>query len=156
MSVKVLFAPVPDDLGSPTLRLTRAQYDTVIAHCYDGYPDEACGLLAGPLVDGEPTGDVSAVYPCENAAHSARVYRVGGRDLMRATFDANARDEEIVAVWHSHTHTDAYPSDTDVRQAAEPGWLYVLVSLKHGDPVLRSYRIRDGRITETQVVLEGR
>jgi proteasome lid subunit RPN8/RPN11 len=151
---------VPDDLGSPALRLTAAQYDTVIAHCYDGFPDEACGLLAGPLADGEPTGEVTAVYPCENAAHSARVYRVGGRDLMRATLDANARDEEIIAVWHSHTHTDAYPSRTDVEQALEAQklerpWLYPIVSLKYGEPVLRAYWLRDGTIEEVPVEVSG-
>jgi proteasome lid subunit RPN8/RPN11 len=156
MKGTVPFAPVPDDLGFPTLRLTGAQYDAVIAHCYDGFPDEACGLLAGPLADGEPTGEVTAVYPCENAAHSARVYRVGGRDLMRAMFDANARDEEIIAVWHSHTHTDAYPSRTDVEQAMEAQklerpWLYPIVSLKYGEPVLRAYWLRDGTIEEVPV-----
>jgi proteasome lid subunit RPN8/RPN11 len=152
----VPFVTVPDDLGSPTLRLSAEQYDAVLAHCYDGFPDEACGLLAGPLADGEPTGTVTAVYPCENAAHSARVYRVGGRDLMHATLDANARDEEIIAVWHSHTHTDAYPSRTDVEQAMEAQklerpWLYPIVSLKYGEPVLRAYWLRDGSIEEVPV-----
>jgi [CysO sulfur-carrier protein]-S-L-cysteine hydrolase len=156
MKCTVPCALVPDGLGSPTLRLTAAQYDAVIALCYDAYPDEACGLLAGPLADGEPTGEVTAVYPCENAAHSARVYRVGGRDLMRATLDANARDEEIVAVWHSHTHTDAYPSRTDVEQAIEAQklerpWLYPIVSLKYGEPVLRAYWLRGGTIEEVPV-----
>jgi [CysO sulfur-carrier protein]-S-L-cysteine hydrolase len=144
---------MPTELGSPTLRLTRAQYDAVIAHCYDGYPEEACGLLAGTLVDDEITGEVTAVYPCENAAHSARIYRIGGRDLMRSTLDANRRDEEIVAVWHSHTHTDAYPSPTDVRQSVDPAWWYVIVSLKYGEPVLRAYEIRDGEITEVPVAV---
>jgi proteasome lid subunit RPN8/RPN11 len=70
--------------------------------------------------------------------------------------DAEASGTELVGVWHSHTHTDAYPSDTDVRQAVDPTWVYVVVSLKHGDPVLRAYRIRDGEVVETQVVLENR
>jgi proteasome lid subunit RPN8/RPN11 len=67
--------------------------------------------------------------------------------------DAQARQEDLVGVWHSHTHSDAYPSDTDVRQAFEPYWLYVLVSLKHAEPVLRAYRIRDGVVGECEVVL---
>ncbi len=152
---------MPTELGSPTLRLTRAQYEAVIAHCYAGYPEEACGLLAGPLAESpgsgeETTGDVTAVYPCENAAHSARVYRIGGKDLMRSTLDANRRGEEIIAVWHSHTHTDAYPSPTDVEQAMEAQklerpWLYPIVSLKYGEPVLRAYWIRDSVITEVPV-----
>jgi proteasome lid subunit RPN8/RPN11 len=152
---------VSPELGSPTLRLSRAQYEQIVAHCHDGFPDEACGLLAGPLAKSgksgeETTGQVTAVYPCENAAHSTRIYRVGGRDLVRATLDANRRGEEIIAVWHSHTHSDAYPSRTDVEQAMEAQklerpWLYPIVSLKYGEPVLRAYWIRDSVVTEVPV-----
>ncbi len=59
--------------------------------------------------------------------------------------------DEIVGVWHSHTHTDAYPSPTDVRQAVDPMWVYVIVSLRDEVPMLRAYRIRDGEIAECQV-----
>jgi proteasome lid subunit RPN8/RPN11 len=148
---------VSSAFAAPTLRLGTDQYRRIVAHCYDGLPDEACGLLAGPLrPDNEPTGVVTRVYPCRNADASARTYTVDSRDLIRAMRDAESAGGELIGVWHSHTHTDAYPSDTDVRQAAEPGWVYVLVSLKHGDPVLRAYRIRDGGIAETQVVVESR
>jgi proteasome lid subunit RPN8/RPN11 len=142
--------------ATPTLRLSVEQYQRIVAHCYDGLPDEACGLLAGPTPAGESTGYVSAVYPCRNADASARTYTVDSRDLLHAMRAAEASGNELVGVWHSHTHTDAYPSDTDVRQAVDPAWIYVLVSLKDGEPVLRAYRIRDGRIAETQVVLERR
>ncbi|HEV3449562.1 MAG TPA: M67 family metallopeptidase [Acidimicrobiia bacterium] len=140
--------------ADPVLRLTPAQYRTVVAHCYDGLPDEACGLLAGPVTaDGDPTGVVTAVYPCRNADQSARTYTVDSRDLIKAMRDAESRREALVGVWHSHTHSDAYPSDTDVRQAMEPQWLYVLVSLKHAEPVLRVYRIREGVVAECEVVV---
>ena len=129
------------------LRLTHAQYDTVISHCFDGFPDEACGLLAGPL----GTGDVTAAYPCENADASARTYTVDSRDYLRSVRDAESRGDEIIGVWHSHTHTDAYPSPTDVRQAVDPAWWYVIVSLKHGEPVLRAFQIRSETITEVPV-----
>ena len=142
--------------ATPTLRLSVAQYQRIVAHCLDGLPDEACGLLAGPLVGLEPTGLVTKTYPCVNADASARTYTVDSRDLIRAMRDAESRGEELIGAWHSHTHTDAYPSETDVRQAMEPGWIYVLVSLKDGDPVLRAYRIRDGVIVEVQVVTEAR
>ena len=142
--------------ASPTLRLTREQYLRIVAHCFDGLPDEACGLLAGPLADdGDPTGAVTEVYPCTNADASARTYTVDSRDLLRAMRDAEQRGVELVGVWHSHTHTDAYPSDTDVRQAFEPGWVYVLVSLKHADPAMRAYRIRDGATQEVAVEVDG-
>jgi proteasome lid subunit RPN8/RPN11 len=140
--------------ADPVLRLSSAQYRAVVAHCYDGLPDEACGLLAGPVTaDGEPTGVVTAVYPCTNADGSARTYTVDSRDLIKAMRDAESRGEELVAVWHSHTHSDAYPSDTDVRQAMEPNWLYLVVSLKHAEPVLRTYRIRDGVVVECELVV---
>ena len=140
--------------ADPVLGLSGVQYRTIVAHCYDGLPDEACGLLGGPVQpDGEPTGTVTAVYPCTNADSSARTFTVDSRDLIRAMRDAESRGEGLVAVWHSHTHSDAYPSDTDVRQAMEPHWLYILVSLKHAEPVLRSYRIRDGKVVECEVVV---
>lgn len=147
--------PAPEGAFTPPpLRLTTAQYRTIVAHCYDGLPDEACGLLAGPVeADGEPTGVVTSVYPCTNADASARTYTVDSRELLRAMRDAESRHEDLTGVWHSHTHSDAYPSDTDVRQALEPSWLYVLISLKHAEPVLRAYRIRDGAIGECEVVL---
>ena len=69
--------------------------------------------------------------------------------------DAEVAGDELVGVWHSHTHTDAYPSATDVRQAVDPGWIYVLVSLKQAEPSLRAYRIRDDEITEVAVEVPG-
>ena len=141
--------------ASPTLRLGHDQYRIIVAHCYDGLPDEACGLLAGPMIGGVPTGVISAVYPCRNADASARTYTVDGRDYLRATRDAESRGHEIVGVWHSHTHTDAYPSPTDVRQAVDPMWVYVIVSLRDEVPMLRAYRIREGSVAECQVQLIG-
>lgn len=136
------------------LRLKESQHKVIVASAYDGLPNEACGLLLGPMVNGAPTGAVTEARPTANADASARTYTVAPKDLLRAMRDAEARGDEIVGVWHSHTHTDAYPSPTDVRQAVDPSWLYVIVSLKHGDPVLRAYQIVDGTITEVPVALE--
>ena len=137
------------------LRLKSDVYSRMIGDCLDGLPLEACGLLAGP----HPAGDTASalvVYPCRNAAASSRVYTIDPRDHLKADRDAEANGHEIIGVYHSHTHTEAYPSPTDVAQAPDPGWHYVLVSLKDGDPVTRSYRIdQDGNITEEQVVVEG-
>src|SRR5262245_20242240 len=140
-------------MAPPDLRLTQGQYETIISHCFNGFPDEACGLLAGPLApDGVAgTGEVRVAYPCENADKSARTYTVDSRDYLRSMRDAESRGDEIIGVWHSHTHTDAYPSPTDVRQAVDPAWWYVIVSLKHGEPVLRAFAIRDGAIDEVPV-----
>jgi len=140
------------------LRLARDVYLQMVAHCLDGLPLEACGLLAGPPAPriADPNADqrATACYPTVNAAASARVYTVDPRGFLKADRDAEAHGNEIVAVFHSHTHTDAYPSPTDVAQAPDPGWHYVLVSLRDIIPVVRSYRIVDGKVKEEPVVLE--
>ena len=130
------------------LQLADHAYLEMIGLALDGYPLEVCGLLAG-------TGDtVEVFYPCRNAAQSARVYEIDGRDFMHADRDAEARGIELLGVMHSHTHTDAYPSPTDIDQAPDPSWHYVIVSLREAEPVLRSYRIAgDGKVEEPVVVL---
>jgi proteasome lid subunit RPN8/RPN11 len=133
------------------LRLTRSAHAQMIGHAYDCLPEEACGLMAG-----EYGGERAPVfYPCRNAEESSRIYTVDTKDHLRAERDAEARGMDIVGVMHSHTHTDAYPSPTDVAQAVDPSWHYVIVSLKDEAPVLRSYHIVDGEIREEAVTVAG-
>lgn len=145
-----------------SLHLTGEQYRVILAHCYDGLPDEACGLLAGPVsssADPMPTGEISSVHPCANAAKSSKLYRIDGGEYLRAE-RAAASGHEIVGAWHSHTHTDAYPSPTDVEQALgiqslNGTWVFPIVSLKYDEPLVRVYVIDrvDGGITEIPVVV---
>ncbi|MDP9404552.1 MAG: M67 family metallopeptidase [Actinomycetota bacterium] len=133
------------------LRLPTDVYEQMVAHCLAGLPEEGCGLLAAP----PGTADVVVCYPTGNVEASARLYRVDPLQHLKADQDAEARDLEIVGVFHSHTHTEAYPSPTDVAQAPDPGWHYVLVSLKEPEPVVRSFRIVDGEVTEEPVAVGG-
>lgn len=126
-------------------------WEKVLAHCLEGAPLEACGLLGGQAGD---RAVAERCYPATNAAGSSRVYTVEPRDLLRADREEEAAGGELIGVWHSHTHTEAWPSPTDVGQAPDPGWHYVLVSLRDVEPTLRSFRIRDGNIFEESVVLE--
>ena len=134
------------------LRLAPDVYKTMVGHCYDSLPNEACGLIA----TAPGTDKAVVVYPTRNVAESSRIYEVDPKDLLRADRDAEARGLQLAGVFHSHTHTDAYPSPTDVAQAPDPDWHYILVSLKDLVPVVRSYRIVEGNITEEPLVLEGR
>jgi proteasome lid subunit RPN8/RPN11 len=129
-------------------------YELMVAHCLDGYPLEACGLLAGPPPNGAAADRVTQGYPTANAAASSRVYTVEPRDLLRADRHAEAQGAELIGVWHSHTHTEAYPSPTDIAQAPDPAWHYVIVSLRDIEPVLRSYRVVDGTVTEELVEVQ--
>jgi proteasome lid subunit RPN8/RPN11 len=144
--------------AEPTLVLDVEQYRRVVAHCYDGLPDEACGLFAGRLGDDwVPTGIVEDVYPCRNSDASARTYTVDEQDYRAADNECRSRGLDIVGGWHSHTHTEAYPSDTDVRQSVPlgPNFIFVIVSLKRAEPSLRAYRIRGEEILELAVRVEG-
>lgn len=128
------------------LELTRAAWLAMVGHAYDGLPDEACGLLAGPI----GTDRVTAFYPCRNAAASSKLYAIEYAEIEAADTDASARGLDLKGTMHSHTHTDAYPSPTDV-QMADPAWCYVIVSLRQEAPVLRAYRITGDAIVEQQV-----
>lgn len=130
------------------LELPQSVVDEVVALAVEEYPYESCGLLAGP-----PGGDavITRFYRCRNAAESARVYTVDPGDHLRAERDAEAQGWEILGVVHSHTHTAAFPSPTDVAQAPDPVWHYVIVSLQQDQPSLRSYRIVGEAVTEEPI-----
>jgi len=131
------------------LVLDRDVHLQLVAHCYDGLPLEGCGLLAADPADGR----VVRCYPTANEAASARVYTVPSKAVLLADRDAEERGLVLGGVFHSHTHTSAYPSPTDVAQAGVPSWHYVIVGLGEGVPVVRSYRIVDGVVDEEPVVL---
>jgi proteasome lid subunit RPN8/RPN11 len=131
------------------LRLAASAHAAILGHAYDGLPDEACGLLLG-----DPrTGSAPVFHPTANAAASSRVYSIGPRDYLDADDAAADAGLAIIGVVHSHTHTDAYPSPTDVAQAPDPDWHYVIVSLRDEAPVLRSYRTVDEAVTEEPVAI---
>lgn len=133
------------------LRLGPDVYKQMVGHAYDELPDEACGLLGG-----DPAVAKAVVYyRARNADASSRTYTVDPKDMLRADRDAEDRGLVLIGVAHSHTHTDAYPSPTDVAQAPDPDWHYVLVSLRDDAPVVRSYRIVNGNISEEPVVVDG-
>jgi proteasome lid subunit RPN8/RPN11 len=132
------------------LRLSRDVHLRMVGHCYDGLPLEACGLLAGATAN-----HAAACYPTANEAASARYYTVPPKELLRADRDAEESGMALIGVFHSHTHTDAYPSPTDIDQAPDPNWHYVLVSLRDEAPVVRSFRIADGKVSEEPVVVES-
>jgi len=136
------------------LQVTRDVYTRLVGAALDEYPLEACGLLAGPVSSTGGPGVTSRVfYPCRNDARSARVYTLNPKDFLHAEMDAEDRDWEINGVVHSHTHSEPYPSPTDVAAAVSPDWHYVIVSLKRESPEARSYRIVDGDIVSEPLVV---
>ncbi len=140
-------------LRNTVLEMTRTHWLEMLAEAWRAYPLEGCGLLIG-----EPGGDsVHRFVPIENEARSSRVYRLDGGQFARAAMDADDHGLDVIGVMHSHTHTAAYPSPTDVAEASmplvPPHWHWVIVSLAWGYPELHSFRIAGQGIDEEQVLL---
>jgi proteasome lid subunit RPN8/RPN11 len=136
------------------LRIGRSAYDAIVAHAKRDHPDEACGVVAGPEGSDRPERFV----PMLNAARSPTFYEFDSTELLKLYREMDARGEEPVVIYHSHTATEAYPSRTDIGLASEPNAHYVLVSTReHGNnagPVeFRSYRIIDGTVAEEELVV---
>ena len=130
------------------LEIDQSLIDAVVAHARQDHPDEACGVIAGPAGSDSPQRFIAMV----NAARSPTFYEFDSMDLLKLYRDMDARDEEPVVVYHSHTATEAYPSRTDISYASEPNAHYLLVSTR--DPQveeIRSFRIVDGEVTEEEV-----
>ena len=153
-STQSALAKGPTAYPGPVLTLARATYDAIVAHAKRDHPDEACGIVAGP----EGADRAERLVEMVNAAGSPTFYEFDSTELLQLYKEMDARDEEPVVIYHSHTATEAYPSRTDIGLAMEPGAHYVLVSTReHGNndgPVeFRSYRIVDGQVTEEDVVI---
>jgi [CysO sulfur-carrier protein]-S-L-cysteine hydrolase len=141
------------------LVLTSALADELLAHARAEQPNEACGLLAGDL----RSGIASRYLPARNAEASPLRYTVHPDDLVRIVFAIEDAGEDLVGIFHSHTHTPAVPSPTDIGLAFYPDALYVLVSLSDdeadlatGTPSVRAWRIVDGHVHEVAIdVIEG-
>jgi proteasome lid subunit RPN8/RPN11 len=118
----------------------------IVEHGLREFPNECCGVIAGR--EDSPV----KVFPMKNADASPVTYRLDGREQLRI-FDA-MDDEglELWAIYHSHTHSEAYPSETDIRLAFYPDARYMLLSLADRDaPELRSFFILDGEVTEEEL-----
>ena len=122
--------------------------DAVVATCVRALPNEGCGVLIG-----NDEGVVVEVWPSTNISNSAKIYEIEPLTMLRASRRADDLGLEVIGVFHSHTHSDAYPSPTDILQAPDPSWHYLLVSLRLVPSVLRSFRIINGRVTEEPVTL---
>lgn len=132
------------------LHLDRATYEAMIAHARSDAPFEVCGMLA------TENGRVVRHYEIANAERSATFFRMDSMAHYRAYMDIEDRGWGLV-IYHSHTHTEAFPSETDVKQALNyPDAVYLIVSLQDADaPVIRGFDIVDGAVTERILYVDG-
>jgi [CysO sulfur-carrier protein]-S-L-cysteine hydrolase len=130
------------------LQLSQDQYDAMVAHARRDHPDEACGVIAGR------GGVPERLLEMTNAARSPTFYEFDSAELLALYQDMEARDEEPVVIYHSHTATEAYPSRTDISYANEPEAHYLLISTRDPEHAeVRSFRIVEGMVEEEPVTV---
>lgn len=122
-----------------------ATWDAIVAHAWSDFPYEVCGLL-GVEADG-----TLRHWEITNDERSMTYYMMNPKQLLRAVREIEDNEWEMV-IYHSHTHTQAYPSATDIAQAFYPDATYLIVTLQDRDhPDMRAFRIIDGEVTERPV-----
>ena len=130
------------------MRIPKKLYDELLAHARDDAPNECCGLVGGN------DGVAKSVYRARNAEASPLRYNLDPQDQFRIMTEMDERGEELSAIYHSHTASPAYPSQTDINLASYPDALYLIVSLAEGEEPLRGYRIEDGKVNEVELQVE--
>jgi [CysO sulfur-carrier protein]-S-L-cysteine hydrolase len=139
-------APALEAAGAP-FPLDAGTWDALVEHSWSDFPYEVCGLLGV-----RPDGSI-AHFPIDNAERSMTYYAMDAKQLLRAMREIEDEGWGL-AIYHSHTHTQAYPSATDIRLAAYPEATYLIVTLQDRDqPDIRAFRIRDGVVTERPVAV---
>ena len=127
------------------MRVPKAIYDEMIEHALADAPNECCGMLA--TLD----GDAVELYRAANAAASPLRYEIDGAEQYRIQMAIDDHDHELGAIYHSHTRSDPYPSQTDINLAFYPEALYVIVGVAGPEPVVRAFTIRGGEVGETEL-----
>jgi len=121
-------------------------YDRVLAQCQEDWPREACGIMTGQ------GGVVRRVYALPNVhPNPVSRYQIDPADQHRAMSGVLAGHEELVAIYHSHPSTPAYPSQTDIAMANYPQAIYLIVSLAREVPEVAAFRIVQGHVTPVPV-----
>ncbi|MGH8929631.1 MAG: Mov34/MPN/PAD-1 family protein [Egibacteraceae bacterium] len=129
--------------------LDRATYDALIAHGSSDHPYEVCGFLAAQ------NGRYARHYEIPNAARSMTYYSMDPKAMLRPIREIEDHGWDL-GIYHSHPHTEAFPSPTDVQLAHYPEAVYLIVSLQDRDqPVIRAFDIVEGKITERTVYVDG-
>jgi proteasome lid subunit RPN8/RPN11 len=141
------------------MELPRPMFEEMVVHARADLPNEACGVIAGDR--GKPV----RIYPMRNAEQSPVVYRFDEREQLQVFNEIEEKGWELLGLFHSHTHTEAYPSPTDRAQAhwrdpvtgeesaAYPGTKYLILSLAEQDPLVRAFTFLEGEPVEEDVTI---
>jgi [CysO sulfur-carrier protein]-S-L-cysteine hydrolase len=145
------------------MRIPRHIHDAILEHAREEVPNECCGLIGGV------GGESRTLYKARNAESSPLRYNLDPQDQIRISGEMEDRGEELAAIYHSHTASPAYPSQTDInlalmdrrqdgkvvgREPVFPGVVYLIASLAEGEEPLRAFRIGEDGVTEVDLAVE--
>jgi proteasome lid subunit RPN8/RPN11 len=122
-------------------------FKEMLAHCKAGYPNEACGILAGS------NGEVSKIYKMTNIENSPVTYMLDSKEQFKAMKDMRENNLSMLAIFHSHPSSAAYPSAKDVSLAFYEDVVYIIVSLMNKEPVVKGFSIKEGEIKEAEIII---
>ncbi|MDQ6816643.1 MAG: M67 family metallopeptidase [Actinomycetota bacterium] len=129
------------------MRIPRDLYEQIVDHAREEAPHECCGMVASR------DGTAIKVYRAANAAASPLRYEIDGGEQYRIQMEIYDAGLDLGAIYHSHTRTDPYPSQTDINLAFYPDASYLIVGLAAAQPEVRAFMIRDGRVEQTELIV---
>ncbi len=133
--------------------ITAELLDQIVAHAREEAPNECCGVVGVIPASNDRPARATCVRLARNVHASPKRFEIDGKDVIRAIDEFDEAGWEIGAIYHSHTHTAPYPSQTDINFAAHwPGVEWIIVGLADPSaPEIRSYLIEEGRVREVEI-----
>jgi proteasome lid subunit RPN8/RPN11 len=136
-------------VASLSMKLAQPLYDQILEQALAEKPNECCGMIASR------DGVAEKVYAATNAAASPPyAYEIDSGDLYRIQMAIDDDDLDLGAIYHSHPRSEPVPSQTDINLAFYPDALYIIVGIKGSEPDMRAFSIRDGQVTQAELVVE--
>ncbi|MDW8002747.1 MAG: M67 family metallopeptidase [Deltaproteobacteria bacterium] len=130
------------------LKIPSFVYLQIIAHAQEEWPNEACGILAGT------DDEIKRAYPLENQERSPERFSISAEDQLRILEDIEKNDLKMVGVYHSHPHTDPYPSETDIKYSIYPDVFTVIISLKRREkPRVCIFSLENSYVSEVEYTI---
>jgi len=127
------------------IRIPKPIYETIVEHARKEAPLECCGILAGK------NGRVQKAFKLKNEEQSPDRYSISPQEQIKVFEEMEKDSLDMIAIYHSHTHTPAFPSETDVKLAFYPEVSSVIISLMEEIPVIKAFRIRKDRIEPEEI-----
>jgi [CysO sulfur-carrier protein]-S-L-cysteine hydrolase len=131
------------------MRISRDLYDELVAHAVADAPNECCGMVASR------DGEAIKVFRAANTAASPLRYEIDGAEQYRIQMEIDDQALDLGAIYHSHTRTDPYPSQTDINLAFYPDALYIIVGVAGDQAEVKAYEIRDSKVADAELTVDG-